>query len=100
MICPSCNQEMEKATVRYHTPSGYERKLVVFECQYDCSGQDFTEDEARIAALESRLREAEAMFTSALDDNYWHEEWCAAGNGDECTCWVGKARAFLAGGEK
>lgn len=62
MLCPSCNQEMERETVRYHTPSGYERKLVVFECPYDCAGQDFTEADARIVALEARLEEAEAII--------------------------------------
>lgn len=64
MICPSCKREMERATVRYHTPNGYERKLVIYECDYDSCIEDFTEDEARIASLESRLREAEAVIKS------------------------------------
>lgn len=59
MICHSCNREMYESTIRYHTPLGYERKMVVYECEYDsCSGQDYTESEVELAALRPLLKEA------------------------------------------
>jgi len=55
MICAVCKRTIEPRTIRYHTPLGNERKMVVYECEYDDCMYDVNEYELEILELKAEI---------------------------------------------